>query len=926
MNINKKISLLLLLMLAVAAANLFVVYRYQDTQKHDNHIVNVAGRQRMLSQKISRLALSIVYVNDNTNDRQFLEEAVNTYDLSLQTLWNGGESMGIIIPPAPSIMNELFQYNSELWQSFKKKVAIAIKNTHDTKTSRDAIDFIRQNNDKLLNLNNEITHEFERIFSAKNFKLRIILPTMLVCDIIIFIIGYLFCIRISKPIKELSEAAKKVGEGDYSRKLEFSSHDEVGTLGKTFNKMIDNIERSRSSLVAAKEFTDTILRSMIDPLILVDLEGTIKGINQATSHLLGYTEEELLGKPVGIIFKFKEEAPKKTRLQELTKEGFIRNCKTKSGENIPIGLHTSTMQDLNGKLLGYVCIARDMRQINDLILELDTANAKLKNWSKTLEEKVEERTAELKLQRYYLKKAQEIGTIGTWELDVHKNKIYWTDENYRIFGALPGTELTYDDFLNCVHPEDRDYVQKEWNAALSNNKPYDIEHRIVAGNNIKWIREKAELEFDEKGDCIRAIGFSQDITDRKQAEENLKLLNETLEKRVAERAEELTEVKNQLYHAQKMESIGRLAGGVAHDFNNMLMAIIGYANLTEMQLKEDDPAREYLSKIIESSNKATNLTQSLLAFSRRQPVSLEPVNLNDVIRQAEQLFLRIAGENIKCNVILADKDLKIMADKDKIEQVLINLVSNAADAMPKGGKVCISTDIVKLESAFVNNYELKNTGEYARITISDTGIGMSEDIKGKIFEPFFTTKDRGKGTGIGLSIVYGILRQHNGCIEVASEPGKGTTCTLYLPLTDQEIIYSDKKEVAKTQAAVFTKAKTILLAEDEKAVREIVTKTLEYKGYEVIASEDGDDAIQKYKENKGHIDLLLFDVMMPKKSGKDAYNIIKKQRSDIKIIFMSGYSEDITTNRAILNEGLYFLQKPVTPDKLLQKIAEVLSD
>ena len=384
-------------MLAAAITNLCVVFNYQNDQRHDANIVNVAGRQKMLAQKITKLALSIA--KGNNRDRFYLKEAIHLYDASLDVLWHGGEagSMGVFIPPAPADMDELFKINKELWERFKEKADVIARRGQNNNKFNSAISYVCLNDSKLVNACDAIIERFWSRFSYKALRLRVTFMVMLGFDICVFSLGCLLGLRIVRPIKALSKAAMEVGRGDLTKTIKISSSDEIGELGKAFNTMVANLETSRSELILAKDYTDTILSSMINPLMVVDFEGTIKVVNQATLDLLGYTENELVGKPVGMIFKWKgEDASQKTRIQDLTKEGFIRNYKAKSGEHIPVGLYISIMRERTGKLLGYVCIARDMRQINKLVVDLEKAKAEIEEWSVTLEKKVDERTKELK--------------------------------------------------------------------------------------------------------------------------------------------------------------------------------------------------------------------------------------------------------------------------------------------------------------------------------------------------------------------------------------------------------------------------------------------------------------------------------------------------------------------------------------------------
>ncbi len=388
--------------------------------------------------------------------------------------------------------------------------------------------------------------------------------------------------------------------------------------------------------------------------------------------------------------------------------------------------------------------------------------------------------------------------------------------------------------------------------------------------------------------------------------------------------EEHDKTKEQLYHAQKMESIGRLAGGVAHDFNNVLMAIIGYADMIQMTIKEDDPIHKLTEKIQASAHKATRLTQSLLAFGRKQPITPEPVNINTIIKNLDTLSHGLLNESIEYKLSLTEREHLVMAGVDLIEQVIMNLATNARDAMPDGGVFTISTDIVDLDTECAKRYGLAKTGEYVVLKISDTGVGMDEETKGKVFEPFFTTKAKGKGTGLGLSIAYGIIKQHNGHIQILSEPGKGTTVEIYLPVADASEKQKDIKKTPGTAVPSVRASETILLAEDDENVRFVLTKIFERKGYRVIAVANGDEAIHRYEEMKDDIHILVSDVMMPAKNGMQAYNAIREIRPNLKILFLSGYSDEEVLNSKILAEGLSYLQKPVTQEVLLKKVREIL--
>src|SRR5208283_2682292 len=383
---------------------------------------------------------------------------------------------------------------------------------------------------------------------------------------------------------------------------------------------------------------------------------------------------------------------------------------------------------------------------------------------------------------------------------------------------------------------------------------------------------------------------------------------------------EKQKLEMQLFQSQKMEAIGQLAGGVAHDFNNILTAIIGYGSLLNIKLGKDSELKPFVDQILSSAEKSTNLTRQLLDFSRKQEIAPKETDLNELIKGMEKLLLRLIGEDIELKTQLAGKNLTAMVEPGQIEQVLMNLSTNARDSMPDGGLLSIGTDTVELDESYIKGHDMEKPGKYALMSLTDTGKGMDEKTQQKIFEPFFTTKELGKGTGLGLSIVYGIIKQHGGNITVYSEPGKGTTFRIYLPLIATKIEEAKKTEIVTPRGGT----ETILLTEDNEEVRVLSKKVLEEFGYKVIDAVDGEDAINKFKENKDSIQLILIDVIMPKKSGKEAIDEIRKIKPGVKVLFTSGYTSDIVSRKGILEEGVDFISKPVTPYKLLAKIREIL--
>jgi signal transduction histidine kinase len=384
--------------------------------------------------------------------------------------------------------------------------------------------------------------------------------------------------------------------------------------------------------------------------------------------------------------------------------------------------------------------------------------------------------------------------------------------------------------------------------------------------------------------------------------------------------EDKNRLESQIRHMQKIETIGQLTGGIAHDFNNLLTAIILSGNILKRKVENTPELMLFVQQILSTSERAANLTKSLLTFSRKQVIDKKAVSLNSIVQNTEKLLGRIIGEDIELRINLSERDVVLMADSGQIEQVLLNLATNARDAMPNGGALTIDINSVDIDESFTRTHAFIKTGLHAILTVSDSGTGMDNATMERIFEPFFTTKGAGKGTGLGLSIVYGIIKAHDGYINVYSEAGKGTTFKIYLPIVQSEI------EVAKEQELIPPKGgtETILLVEDEVKVRNLTKNLLEGYGYKIIEAVDGEDALTIFNANKDKIQLLITDVVMPKRNGKDVYNEIRKIRPDMKALFVSGYNEEVIHKKGILEEGLNFISKPFAPTEFLRKVREVL--
>ncbi|HET7319778.1 MAG TPA: response regulator [Nitrospirota bacterium] len=382
---------------------------------------------------------------------------------------------------------------------------------------------------------------------------------------------------------------------------------------------------------------------------------------------------------------------------------------------------------------------------------------------------------------------------------------------------------------------------------------------------------------------------------------------------------EQRKLEQQLLQAQKMEAIGLLAGGIAHDFNNILTAIIGFGSVLEKEIPPDDPMQDRVKHILEAGARAAQLTRSLLAFSRKQVLYMRPTTLNSIIVGEEKFLRRIIGEDIDMKTIL-HRDPVILADSGQIEQILLNLATNARDAMPRGGSLTVETDVVTMTEAFVNAHGFGAPGAYATISVTDTGVGMDEITRQRMFDPFFTTKEVGYGTGLGMAIIYGIVKQHKGYINVYSQIGMGTTVRIYIPVHQEQ---AEPQKSVQSAPPVLTGTETVLLAEDDATLRSFFRDILTKYGYTVIAAENGTDAISRFTEQKDSIQLVIVDMVMPKKNGREVYEEVRRLKPGVKVIFSSGYAAD-----RVLQEGFpagsEFIAKPASPHDYLRKIRDVL--
>ncbi|MEJ2313229.1 MAG: PAS domain S-box protein [Nitrospirota bacterium] len=461
--------------------------------------------------------------------------------------------------------------------------------------------------------------------------------------------------------------------------------------------------------------------------------------------------------------------------------------------------------------------------------------------------------------------------------------------------AREESELLGASVFQMLAPEHRESFASFLQSVCAGN-PGTLAFDIIGLKGARRSLESHAVPFrdDRRGQTLM-LAVTRDVTERRRLEESL-------------------------HQARKMEALGTLTGGIAHDFNNILSAIIGFGETLEMDLAPGDPKRPYLQQMLAAAEKGANLTHSLMAFGRKLVIKPMPVKLNSLVEGVKDIVANLVGDGVGLDVTLAEPSLTVMADASHIEQAIINLATNARDAMPYGGTLSISASEAVIDADFIRSRGFGKPGRYGLLSVSDTGIGMDESTRRRIFEPFFTTKGQGMGTGLGLSMVYGIVKQHGGYIDVRSELGKGSTFDIYLPLVK---IGERKAETGVGEARLEGGSETVLVAEDDAAVRSIMRDVLERFGYKVYEAADGAQAVRAFERHKDEIELLVLDVVMPGLGGKEAYDRIREMRPDVKALFTSGQVSEMI-NRDVVGRGLEFLPKPASPRQLIRKVREVL--
>ena len=633
------------------------------------------------------------------------------------------------------------------------------------------------------------------------------------------------------------------------------------------NRQEQERKQAEEALRFASEYNRTLIEVSLDPLVTIDAAGRITDVNVATEKITGQAREELIGTDFSDHFTEPERA--RAGYQLAFRDGSVRDypleIRSQDGRVAQVLYNASVYRDREGAPVG-VFAARDIterQRAEESLLKLSIA--------------VEQSPVSILI----------TDTSGTIEFVNPKFTQISGYDREEVLGRNPRM------LKSGETPPDT--YRRLWEAISSGKVWQGVFHNRKKDGGIFLEFATIAPVKNPQGVITNYIAIKEDITERRSLE-------------------------NQLRQSQKMEAIGTLAGGVAHDFNNILTAIIGFGSLLEMKMAKSDPLHHNVEQILTAAERAARLTRSLLAFSRKQQIETRVMNLCDIVSGLEKMLHRLIPEDIELMIEPAGEPLSVLVDAGQIEQILINLVTNARDAMPDGGRLGISIGRTTLDEAFRSAHGYGEPGEYALVVVADHGVGMEESVRARIFDPFFTTKEVGKGTGLGLSVCYGIVKQHGGYINCYSEPGRGTTFRIYLPLVPGGEAADERGEAVHPEGG----AETILLAEDDVTVRNLTTHILKEFGYTVIEAVDGEDAVEKFKAAAADIKLCLFDVIMPKKRGWEAFAAIRQIRADARVLFMSGYQPDFDRLNELTESGAGFITKPVVPRELLRKVRELL--
>ena len=870
--LTKKIGLLLLLPFLGSLAGALVFFSYLDRTRTSDHVVNVAGRQRMLSAELHDWAHMVTLGQEE--DRAGLRSRVEEFEHALVALQRGGRVLEGVVDATPAELQPDLAAVASQWSQLRPDILTVAEASRGE--ARFVAAYERVSN-RLPHLR-ELAHRFVTAFVARRQRQqRQILRTLgliAAANFAVFLVGLFLTRRyIVRPVLGVETAARRIEAGDFSLRLDVSTHDELGTLAQTFNRMTEHVQRLLDALDLRRKHAETVINSVPAWLLALRKDLTVLRTNRSFREAFCLDEGALAGNHLGDLLPVQglREAALEVLSSGEPKRGLHLRMPWKDGE-----------KSLRVTVAG-TRLAEEEEEEEELLVVVEDV---------TEEEHLAVRTRRSEAD---LRALVDHAVFGIYRSTRDGRLLMVNRALVEMLGYDSAEELLAVSMASALYqqPEERSRLLELY-AARDYFRSVEVGWKRKEGTPIR-VRLSGRPVPAPDGELATLEVFVEDITERLALED-------------------------QLRQSQKMQAVGELAGGMAHDFNNLLTTISANSELVSGELPPDSALAEEVAAIRQAARSGAELTRKLLAFSHRQRLELQPVDLGAVVTDFERMLRRMIREDIQMRVIVEEAELAALADPGAVEQVLMNLVTNARDAMPSQGTLLVQARRAVLDEAYCEARGWGKAGEYVAIEVSDTGVGMDQETRQRIFEPFFTTKPVGTGTGLGMAMVYGLVKQHYGYVDVYSELGRGTTVRVFLPAWGEGPGLAERPAPAQPRGGT----ETILLVEDEETLRRTSKRVLERYGYTVLTATDGGEALEALQVHQGEVALVISDVVMPGMGGAALFQNLERAGHRVRFLFTSGYTARDVEEAARIPPGAPFLPKPWNVADLLSRVRVLL--